>query len=166
MDDVSNGRIAGDGIGNTEIPFNASLSSDLDSDELQYRWDFENDGICDTSYSTDSTATYAWYDDYSGLVMVEVYDGEQTNTETATVTVNNIVLHFILKTLFGRHLAIPVSRTQRGGNLILVAPFNTFFTIYFAAFSGFQVLGKGLSVFNMAVSTGPGYTKTNLILFL
>ena len=101
LDDVSNGRTAGDGIGNTEIPFNASLSSDLDSDELQYRWDFENDGICDTSYSTDSTATYAWYDDYSGLVMVEVYDGEQTNTETATVTVNNIVLHFILKTLFG-----------------------------------------------------------------
>lgn len=57
---------------------------------LQYRWDFDNDGTWDTSYSTDPTASYNWYDDHSGEVKVEVSDGVATDTDTATVTVNNV----------------------------------------------------------------------------
>ena len=74
----------------SEIIFNASGSTDPDEDELQYRWDFDNDGTWDTDYSTDPTATYTWYDDYNGTAKVEVYDGEYTDTDTGTVTMNNV----------------------------------------------------------------------------
>lgn len=74
-----------------EIIFNASDSFDPDDDPLQFRWDFDNDGIWDTDYSTDATATYTWYDDYSGTVVVEVYDGVESDIATTTVTVNNVV---------------------------------------------------------------------------
>ena len=72
------------------IIFNASGSSDPDNDPLQYRWDFNNDGTWDTSYSTNPVAQFTWYDEHSGTVVVEVYDGEFTNISTATVTVNNV----------------------------------------------------------------------------
>jgi hypothetical protein len=74
----------------SEITFNASASIDPDEDELQYRWDFDNDEIWDTNYSTDPTATNIWYDDYYGTVAVEVYDGAETDTATATITVYNV----------------------------------------------------------------------------
>lgn len=135
LDDGSNGRIAGDGIGDTNIPhpyvnqgngynqidnyplmtpwslndppiadaggpyevdegteitFNASDSSDPDGDELQYRWDFNDDGTWDTSYSTDPTAVYTWYEQYTGTVAVEVYDGDLTDIATDSVTVNDL----------------------------------------------------------------------------
>lgn len=74
----------------SEITFDASGSSDPDEDELQYRWDFHNDGTWDTDWSADPTATHTWDDDYEGTVMVEVSDGEETDTHTATVTVHNV----------------------------------------------------------------------------
>ena len=73
-----------------EITFDASGSIDPNLDDLQYRWDFNNDGIWDTQYSIDPTATYTWYDDFSGQAVVEVYDGEYTDTDTAIVTVSNV----------------------------------------------------------------------------
>ena len=79
--------IADEGL---EITFNASGSTDPDEDELQYRWDFDNDGTWDTDYSTDPTATYTWYDDYNGTAKVEVYDGEYMDTDAGTVTMNNV----------------------------------------------------------------------------
>ncbi|MFX0207360.1 MAG: PKD domain-containing protein [Candidatus Hodarchaeota archaeon] len=75
----------------TPILFNASESYDLDCNVfLQYRWDFENDGIWDTPYSTDPTATYTWSDDWMGTAMVEVSDGIDTDTSIASVTIHNI----------------------------------------------------------------------------
>ncbi len=74
----------------TEITLDTSGSTDPDEDELQYRWDFDNDGEWDTEYSPEPTATHTWNDDYSGEVAVEVYDGGESDTDTATVTVNNV----------------------------------------------------------------------------
>ena len=74
----------------TNIIFDASGSSDPDGDTLQYRWDFESDSTWDTAKSSLPTATYTWNDDHTGIVTVEVSDGVETDTDTATVTVNNV----------------------------------------------------------------------------
>ena len=72
------------------ITFDASGSSDPENDELDYRWDFNNDETWDTDWSTSPYAEFTWYDDFSGEVTVEVSDGEFTATVTAAVTVNNV----------------------------------------------------------------------------
>jgi PKD repeat protein len=73
----------------TEITFDAIGSSDPDGDPLQYRWDFNNDGTWDTDCSDIPTAGHTWFDEYTGTVKVEVSDGQEAGTDTATVTVNN-----------------------------------------------------------------------------
>jgi PKD repeat protein len=72
------------------ITFDGSASSDPDGDPLQYRWDFENDGTWDTVWSSVSTASYTWGDDHTGTVKLEVSDGTLTDSDTASVTVNNV----------------------------------------------------------------------------
>lgn len=72
------------------VTFDASASSDPDGDPLQYRWDFDNDGIWDTGWLDEPTAPYAYDDDYTGDVKLEVSDGELTGIATASVTVNNV----------------------------------------------------------------------------
>jgi len=79
-------------VGNegSAITFDASSSSDPDGDPLEYRWDFDADGTWDTAWSSSSTATHTWDDDYTGTVYLEVFDGRLRDIDTATVTVNNI----------------------------------------------------------------------------
>ena len=74
----------------SEINFDASLSSDPNGDTLEYRWDFDNDGIWDTSFSNKPIAEHKWNDDYMGKVKVEVTDGILSDTAYGLVTVKNI----------------------------------------------------------------------------
>lgn len=73
----------------TTINFNASGSTDPNGDSLTYRWDFEDDGIWDTPWSSSPTASHTWNDDWTGTARVEVSDGALTDTATVTVTVSN-----------------------------------------------------------------------------
>ncbi|MHA2065807.1 MAG: LamG-like jellyroll fold domain-containing protein, partial [Candidatus Thorarchaeota archaeon] len=72
------------------ITFDASGSWDPKYDILEYRWDFNNDGIWDTGWLTDPTTTHTYGDDYSGLVVLEVTDGALTDTDSADVTISNV----------------------------------------------------------------------------
>ncbi|NYT12001.1 MAG: hypothetical protein GKC03_05535, partial [Methanomassiliicoccales archaeon] len=70
------------------VLFNAAGSTD--DDPLQYRFDFDADGEWDRSWSSFSNAKNRWYDDYSGDVYLEVFDGRLRDMDTTTVTVNNV----------------------------------------------------------------------------
>ena len=79
------------GLEGVPITFDASESTDPDSDALQYRWDFESDGNWDTPWSSDPIATYVWGDDWAGTatLAVEDTDGNLTVAIT-TVTIDNV----------------------------------------------------------------------------
>ena len=74
----------------SEITLDASGSFDPDNGTLQYRWDLDNDGTWDTGWSASPYHDWTWGDDYTGEVVVEVWDGEFTDTDNASVLVSNV----------------------------------------------------------------------------
>jgi hypothetical protein len=72
------------------INFNATGTSDPDGDALQFRWDYNGDGVWDTLWSTSSSTSFTWHDDFSGDVYCEVFDGRLRDMDISTVTVNNV----------------------------------------------------------------------------
>lgn len=79
-------------IGNegSPITLDASGSYDTDGNISLYEWDFDGDGIYDTT-STSSNITHTWGDDYNGTVVLRVTDDDGlTNVDTAEVSVNNV----------------------------------------------------------------------------
>lgn len=75
---------------NEAIEFNGSGSVDPEGDPLEFRWDFESDGVWDTNWSSNPTATKVWGDDYSGRATLEVRDpGGQNSTDTTYWIVYN-----------------------------------------------------------------------------
>jgi len=73
------------------VVFDGTASYDPEGDPLEFRWDFDDDGVWDTTWSSSPYATYTWGDDYTGNVTLEVRDllglkGE----DTTTVTVDNV----------------------------------------------------------------------------
>jgi PKD repeat protein len=74
----------------SSVSFDASGSIETYGAQLEYRWDFVGDGSW-TSWSTDPTAMYTWYEDWTGLVKVEVRNEDQTDADadTAIVTIGS-----------------------------------------------------------------------------
>ncbi|UCE37983.1 MAG: right-handed parallel beta-helix repeat-containing protein [Thermoplasmata archaeon] len=87
---VANANGPYSGFEGSAISFDASLSYDPDGDPLQYRWDFDNDGIWDTNWSSSPFENYTWSDNYFGDVILEVTDGVFTDSENTTVSVYNV----------------------------------------------------------------------------
>lgn len=78
-----------DNEGNT-ILFDASNSYDPVGFPIQYRWDFNNDGTWDTTWSDSPYMEFVYGDDYYGEIKLEVTNGEFIDTDSATMTVNNV----------------------------------------------------------------------------
>ncbi|GEM_PF-2872401 len=100
------------------ITFNAGGSSDADGDALQYRWDFNNDGTWDAQYSSDPKIAHTWSDDYTGTVKLEVSDGVNSSTATASVKVLNVVPQVEAgsnqNVILGRSISFKGSKTDPG----------------------------------------------------
>ena len=74
------------GTVDVEITFDGSGSSDPNGDDLEYRWDFENDGTYDTGWSGSATATHTYSTAGDYKVTLQVKD-EVGSTDTDTVNV-------------------------------------------------------------------------------
>ncbi len=79
-----------EGIVGKAIIFNASSSYDPDSDTLQYRWDFDNDGIYDTPWISLPEIKHVYNKPYNGFVRLEVKDAHDAMDEcVARVMIKN-----------------------------------------------------------------------------
>jgi len=83
--------------GSTATTFSVDASGCSDAEDatavLQVRWDWENDGSWDTSYSTTKTATHQYATIGSKTIKVEVMDtGGLTDTTTRSVSVGPALL--------------------------------------------------------------------------
>ncbi len=75
------------GVEGVELTLDGSGSSDPDGDTLSYAWDLDNDGDFDDA--TGSNPQVSVFDDRSFTVSLQVSDGSETATDTATITIAN-----------------------------------------------------------------------------
>ncbi|MCK4444252.1 MAG: hypothetical protein KAW09_06895, partial [Thermoplasmata archaeon] len=74
----------------TTATFDAGASYDPDGDPIQYRWDLDSDGVWDTGWLTTPTLEADYGDDLSGMLKLEVTDGEDTSVDFAYYVVDNV----------------------------------------------------------------------------
>jgi hypothetical protein len=82
----------GSGTTSTVFTFDASSSSDAEdpTSALSFRWDWENNGIYDTPWSTSATITHSFIVSGTHTVRLEVQDtGSLTDTSTQQVAVSS-----------------------------------------------------------------------------
>ncbi len=77
------------GIVGKSIVFDASSSYDANGDALQYRWDFDNDGIYDTPWMALPRIAHTYHTPYNGFVRLQVSDGKFTDECIARVVIKN-----------------------------------------------------------------------------
>ena len=68
----------------------SATASDSDGDPLQFRWDFGADGVWDTGWSPNSTASHVWGDDWTGAARVQVTDSSLNVTAETSVNILNV----------------------------------------------------------------------------
>ena len=80
------------GFEGSPVIFDASGSYDPDGDTLVYNWDLDDDGFMEFRFWLDSPfVEWIWYDDYYSLVTVFVVDDHDImDSDTTTVTINNV----------------------------------------------------------------------------
>lgn len=67
------------------------IASDRYGEPLEYRWDFNGDGLWDTDWSNDNFVTHIWEDDFDGTLKVQAFDGEYYTETTAKVTIADVL---------------------------------------------------------------------------
>jgi hypothetical protein len=75
--------------GNTVI-LDAGASFDPEGSPLEFRWDLDLDGVWDTPWSADPTVDMTLGDDASGMVKLEVTDGEDNSVAFAYYLFENV----------------------------------------------------------------------------
>lgn len=49
------------------VTLDGNGSKDPDNDDLKFQWDFDNDGVWDTGWSSSPTTVHTWNDDFDGM---------------------------------------------------------------------------------------------------
>ncbi|MCD6572582.1 MAG: PKD domain-containing protein, partial [Thermoplasmata archaeon] len=78
-----------EGMAGKSIVFDASSSYDVNGDALQYRWDFDNDGIYDTPWMMSPRIAHTYHTPYNGFVRLQVSDEKFTDECIARVMVTD-----------------------------------------------------------------------------
>jgi hypothetical protein len=71
----------------SSILLNASGSFDSEGDSLTYRWNIDGSWMENGNYPY---MERTWYDDFSGEIILEVSDGTNMATDSASVTISNV----------------------------------------------------------------------------
>lgn len=95
------------------VIFDGSASFDPDGDPLEYRWDFNGDGVFDSGYSSQPLAEFTFGDDFRGEGVLEVRDtGGLIVPDTAAIEVLNVDPSITLD--ISSAIAVPAGRAFLG----------------------------------------------------